>query len=1169
MIDFNLDPDRPFTAAEVNVDSYPVADGGLGTFFGGDRIFGPLTASYVPSELTIESDLDPSFCTSGLFPPFFPVPSDIDQQFTVGSTQVFVHARDLPQEMCVDWNIAGPTTTVQIEATDLAMNPSTAGIIEVLFRDTTGLPGGTVLFNDPANPLQELRVRLDDVPSFTTTATTTGNTHINIDTDNAAPFNVIGGLRLDASTTAGSPIPPTYPPLTGSEQHFVSITDQGANKEIDVQFIGLDELDLLLNGGASTLDFEYLGDATLPLDVDINSDAGGALFGGQEISVDLDVDDLPSFFDAQVQFDPGICYTASSGIDTISLSADIDPDGGADTNNTHLDIDADDLPANFCFDVDPDTGATLTAEDVGNNPDPVGNITFNLTNESGIDGSDGLLGQNLGHVRARLDDIPSLAMSWSNSPNVEVSFDTTDPPNSSLGGAQVAISTEVGLSPLAAPTGASNHYVTLRDEGGVDLKELKAGAFGIDNVSVTSDEANSQLRLIYDADIDRDLVVDVDTTFGGQFFPTFDIDATLTIDDVPEMFDLTVEFDPGFRYAASDSIDEITLIGTVDDTDDGMANGTDINFVFDNLPSEVRFSLEAGELKVIDGLLDINGDDAVDGADDGVAGGIRVINGQLDTNFSGGIGGGDDDTFLGANVIDGGIDINLDGTVDGSDDGTVNGVELKMNGSVSSVNLSLSSENAIFGSPYQLAELEILNIPAHTLATWAGERILVETKDAGGSAQPLGQISALISTDNDAPDITTKLEPFTDTGPGGTRINYSPFLAEIDDRYHTQGNSTSVIPRLDELYNDGDALDDGEDHIVAHMVGGTLDVASLQFTGFQKLLVDPGLDGGTYEFRKPVIGISPLFLGAGLDDMFATVQFDNIPDLIQLNTNIAGQDITWHTEDDEFDSIGDVDVYVGPAKMASDSDLAARFVMQDVPDDVHIFWDFGFPNGNATFDASNEFELLFLAQDGSNRLVGALQLEDLEVAYDIGFDVFFDVDWFGPIPTELALNILTAEAGIDNSADGAVGAGPGPGVDGFFALYSMTANPDPLVNPAGPAAGTNEYTPDLTFMMKDFKEFSLELNVGLELIPSFLSPEVELNLTLDGDFVFDFWAGEVDVTAEAFVEFGFLNVPDYTDNTPIHLVPGGISDADFDNLFDVVYTFVGFHGFGDHVDPFA
>ena len=99
-------------------------------------------------------------------------------------------------------------------------------------------------------------------------------------------------------------------------------------------------------------------------------------------------------------------------------------------------------------------------------------------------------------------------------------------------------------------------------------------------------------------------------------------------------------------------------------------------------------------------------------------------------------------------------------------------------------------------------------------------------------------------------------------------------------------------------------------------------------------VVQVNTNGGTYEFRKPVAGVSPFFVGAGIEDLFAMIQLDNIPDLMQLNTNIAGKDITWHTEDDVFDSIGDVDVYVGPEGMAQDSDLAGRFVMKDVPSDV-------------------------------------------------------------------------------------------------------------------------------------------------------------------------------------------------------------------------------------------
>jgi hypothetical protein len=257
--------------------------------------------------------------------------------------------------------------------------------------------------------------------------------------------------------------------------------------------------------------------------------------------------------------------------------------------------------------------------------------------------------------------------------------------------------------------------------------------------------------------------------------------------------------------------------------------------------------------------------------------------------------------------------------------------------------------------------------------------------------------------------------------------------------------------------------------------------------------------------------------------------------------------------------------------MAQDSDFAARFVMKDVPSDVHIFWGFGFPNGSANFDASNEFELLFLAQDGGTRLVGALELEDLQLGYEVGLDVHFDVDWFGPIPTELALNIITAKAGIDNSVDDSnIGADPSkPGVDGFFATYDFENAPSPLDGGVNPDGG--EYVPGATFMMKDFREFSLELGFGVEIIPVLLEPEIDLEINLVGSFLFDFWAGELNLATnfdgDDAPEFGFLNVKDYIDNTPIHLVPLGAPD--FDNLFAAVYTFVGFHQFDDHFDPFA
>ncbi len=352
-------------------------------------------------------------------------------------------------------------------------------------------------------------------------------------------------------------------------------------------------------------------------------------------------------------------------------------------------------------------------------------------------------------------------------------------------------------------------------------------------------------------------------------------------------------------------------------------------------------------------------------------------------------------------------------------------------------------------------------------------------------------------------------------------------------------------------------------------------------------MIDPEDHGGTYEFRKPVAGISPFFVGAGLDNTFAMLQIDNIPDLLRLNTNIAGKDITFHAEDDapppagSLSHVGDIDIYVGPAPTASDSDLAARVIMKDVPDDVHIFWDFGFPSGSANFTASNEFGLLFLAQDGGNRIVGALQLQDLQAGYNITFDPHFSVGTFAYAPTSLDLVLLDAVAGIDNDVNFDGGGAPiigqntsKPGVDGFFNLYRMKGTDgDDTLDPVGPAPAANEYVPELTFMMKDFREFSYHVSGGVHIfgLSGFLTPFLDDHggPTEHGDFMIDVWAPKVDISIDLgpLGSFGLLNPAGWSDNGPIHLVPFG--DVQFTHLFSVVYRFDGFHLFGDHFDPFA
>ena len=81
-----------------------------------------------------------------------------------------------------------------------------------------------------------------------------------------------------------------------------------------------------------------------------------------------------------------------------------------------------------------------------------------------------------------------------------------------------------------------------------------------------------------------------------------------------------------------------------------------------------------------------------------------------------------------------------------------------------------------------------------------------------------------------------------------------------------------------------------------------------------------------------------------------------------------------------------------------------------------------------------------------------------------------------------------------------------------------------------------------------------------------------------GELVFDFWSPEnIDFTDDDAIplipEVGFVDPPSYTNNSPIHVIPGfnplnPFENADFDNVRGWVYTFNGWHGFGSHFDPY-
>jgi hypothetical protein len=131
--------------------------------------------------------------------------------------------------------------------------------------------------------------------------------------------------------------------------------------------------------------------------------------------------------------------------------------------------------------------------------------------------------------------------------------------------------------------------------------------------------------------------------------------------------------------------------------------------------------------------------------------------------------------------------------------------------------------------------------------------------------------------------------------------------------------------------------------------------------------------------------------------------------------------------------------------------------------------------------------------------------------------------------------------------------------------------------------------PLVTIMEEGFNEFSLDFlveldptNPGADLYPI----DIELTVTLTGNLILDIWSSddthETDGDDIPFIpEVGFINPPDYTDNTPFHIlpgiVPGNLGATVANGLAGIhiaipdtwVITWDGFHTFDEHFDPYA
>ena len=1111
-----------------------------------------------------------------------------------------------------------------------------------------------VVDNRPVeNGLVKADLDLDGVFNDLYTGTLAGRSVI------AGRFDVNGSGTITtaddlASFLVGLATPPDYfaglPGQPGTLHHLFSLVDDGTHGTAVARLVGVIEATLNLDAEDIADIFTLNLAAPAPLTGYVRTLPDSNIIPDHDVEVTLNIINIPagqSSFDMSYPTDFKYDLPDGAELDEIHAFGHIDC--------MFFDVLLQDLPNKLEFHFDPDGEVSVLAQDSNNNPDTVGTIQVHLWHQDipGFVCPDeallpdsplpNLLGAELQEARLRLDDIPSFHGTWSDADTTtSIDFDTdaATGPFAFLGGAQVALSTvfdpENPMPELEDAAEGSAHYLTFHDEGtdtdpdpDVALrKDLAIGAFGINSFTYDSDDDAATYALSYRTSSPHPLVATFDSRFGGRFFPDKDVDAQLGVTNVPGELDLAIDMDPSIVYTADVGIGVITLTGSIDDTDDDTANGVDFTIGLQGLPSAARVGIIADEVKIINGALDVNGNGSIGGDDNGQLAGVNVFGGLLDLTGNGAANANDDGVFFGITVIDGALDVDASGTVDNDDDGGVAGADVVASGGITQILFDLTSQDeavGIFGSDFRVIQGIVDAVPGQFLLSFGGERFLLETKDAAGNPDGIDQITALASTSKSVATNNERMLPFqlngpvqggpilgdpavTGPGPGGSRINYTHFLQEVDRRYYNAGvpDPSGILSRLAKLYADSEQLDTGEDHVIVRKSGDDIGFLHLDFNDFQKAAWTPDANGGEFVYRAPGRGDESFFAGQEEDGEFTTLQIEHVPDSITVDF-----DDTEHLTYFASSSPGEIDFYQGPGNgtdglFASDTDNATRAVILNAPVSIRVFWNFSFPNGGAFMDSTpadpdNPMQILFLTQDGSTRITAGVTLEDLHIGWGIdilSFDVTKSIEIWNPFGDNfvipIAWELFQFRAGIDNDADGLnlgnvgdtnqiAANGTKQDVAGFFALYNLEDAPFAL-DDGGPAAADNEFIPFLSLQSEGFEGFFMDFIVELDPTnPDCDLYPIDLEFNVDtskvGQLNFDIWSpDDTDFTDDDDIPFipeiGFVNPPDYTDNTPIHILPGLFEDPIGNGLkgihvvHDWVITWDGFHTFNEHFDPF-